>query len=68
MYKFANVKMVLDKIYQEVSNVLTESHCEELYKHATEEPYNALVIDNHPKMERDKRFKKNFNVVLTHAC
>ena len=59
--------MVLEKIYQEVSNVLTESQFEELYKHATEEPYNALVIDNHPKMERDKRFKKNFNVVLTHG-
>ena len=49
---------MLEKIYQEVSNVLTESQFEELYKHATEEPYNALVIDNHPKMERDKRFKK----------
>ena len=60
--------MVLDKIYQEVINVLTESQFEELYKHAAEEPYNALVIDNHPKMERDKRFKKNFNVVLTHGC
>ena len=59
--------MVLDKIYQEVSNVLTESQFEELYKHATEEPYNEHVIDNHPKMERDKRFKKNFNVVLTHG-
>ena len=30
LYKFANVKMVLDKIYQEVSNVLTESQFEEL--------------------------------------
>ena len=64
MYKFANVKMVLEKIYQEVSNVLTESQFEELYKHATVEPYNALVIDNHPKMERDKRLKKFFDVVL----
>ena len=59
--------MVLEKIYQEVSNVLTESQFEELYKHATEEPYNALVIDSHTKMERDKIFKKNFNVVLTHG-
>jgi hypothetical protein len=38
-----------------------------MYKHATSEPYNALVIDTHPKTERDKRFKKNFNVVLTHG-
>ena len=50
--------MVLEKIYREVSNVLTESQFEELYKHATEEPYNALVIDNHPKMEGIKDLKR----------
>jgi len=44
-----------------------ETQFEELYKHATSEPHDALVIDTHPKMERDKRFKKNFNVVLTHG-
>ena len=58
LYKFANVKMVLEKIYQEVCNVLTESQFEELYKHTTEGPYNALVIDNHPKMERIKDLKR----------
>ena len=67
LYKFANVKMVIEKIFEEVSGLLTESQFEEIYKHATEEPYNALVIDNHPKVDRDKRFKKNFNVVLTHG-
>ena len=65
LYRFANVKMVLEKLYEEVSNLLTETQFEELYKHATSEPHDALVIDTHPKMERDKRFKKNFNVVLT---
>jgi len=68
LYKFANVKMVIEKIFEEVSSLLTESQFEELYKHATSEPYNALVIGNHPKVERDKRFKKNFNVVLTHGA
>ena len=66
LYRFANVKMVLEKIFEEVSNLLTEQQFEELYKHATKEPHDALVIDTHPKSERDKRFKKNFNVVLTH--
>jgi hypothetical protein len=42
IYKFANVKMVIDKIYEEVSNVLTESRFEEMYKHATEEPFSAI--------------------------
>ena len=59
--------MVIEKNYEEVSNVLTEQQFEELYKHATSEPYIALVIDDHPKVDRDKRFKKNFNVVLTHG-
>jgi len=68
LYKFANVRMVLEKLYEEVSNLLTETQFEELYKHATSEPYDALVIDTHPKTERDKRFKKNFNVVLTHRA
>ena len=68
LYKFANVKMVLEKIYEEVSNLLTETQFEELFRHATSEPYNELVIDNHPKTERDKRFKKNFDVVLTHGA
>ncbi len=67
LYKFANVKMVIEKIFEEVSGLLTESQFEEIYKHATSEPYNALVIDNHPKTDRDKRFKKNFDVVLTHG-
>jgi hypothetical protein len=67
LYKFANVKMVLEKLYEEVSNLLTEKQFEDLYKHATNEAHDALVIDTHPKTERDKRFKKNFNVVLTHG-
>ena len=58
--------MVSEKIFEEVSNLLTEQQFEELYKHATKEPHDALVIDTHPKSERDKRFKKNFDVVLTH--
>lgn len=65
LYRFANIKMVLEKIYEEVSNIITEQQFEELYKHATNEPYHALVIDTHPQTERDKRLKKNFDVVLT---
>lgn len=65
LYRFANVKMVLEKVFEEVSNLLTEEQFEELYKHATAEPHDALVIDTHPDTERDKRFRKNFNIVLT---
>jgi len=65
LYKFANIKMVTEKIFEEVSNIITEQQFEELYKHATSEPYNALVIDNHSTTSREKRLRKNFDVVLT---
>lgn len=65
LYRFANVKIVLEKIYAEVSNLLTEQEFEELYKHATAEPHNSLVVDTHPDTNRDKRFRRNFDVVLT---
>ena len=64
LYKFANVKMVLEKIFEEVSNILTEEQFEELYKHATEKPHDCLVIDTHPKTDRDKRLRRNFDNVL----
>jgi hypothetical protein len=50
----------LVKIFGEVSSLLTVTQFEDLYKHATSEPYNVLVTDNHSKAERDKRFKKEF--------
>ena len=52
---------------RELKELAQKSQFEEVYKHATSEPYNALVIDNHPKTDRNKRFKKNFDVVLTHG-
>lgn len=65
LYKFANIKMIFEKVYEEVSNIITETEFEELYKHATKEPYNSFVIDTHPKTDINKRLKKNFDVVLT---
>ena len=65
LYKFANIKMVLEKIYEEVSNIITEDEFEQLYQHATSEPHNALVIDTHPQTDKDKRLRKNFDTILT---
>jgi hypothetical protein len=64
LYKFANIKMVLEKIYEEVSNIITEEQFEELYKYATEKPHSALVIDTHPNTDKDKRLLRNFDNVL----
>ena len=51
--KFASKKVVLEDLYEEVSNVLTIEQFEELYDKATEEQYGALIIDCSHK---DKRF------------
>ena len=51
--KFASKKVVLEDLYEEVSNVLTLEQFEELYDKATEEQYGSLIIDCSHK---DKRF------------
>ena len=43
--KFASKKVVLEDLYEEVSNVLTLEQFEELYDVATQEQYGSLIID-----------------------
>ena len=50
--KFASKKVVLEDLYEEVSNVLTAEQFEELYDKATEEQYGALIIDCSHKEKR----------------
>lgn len=64
LYKFANVEMVIEKCYSEVSSLIDEKQFIELYKYAVNEPHNALVIDTHPKTPNNERFKLNFDVIL----
>lgn len=59
--KFASKKVVLEDLYEEVSNVLTIEQFEELYDKATEEQYGALTIDCSHK---DKRFLKGLDTEL----
>jgi hypothetical protein len=65
LYKFANTKMVLEKLYDEVSSFLTEEEFEAVYKYATLEPHNCLYIDTHPTTHKDKRLRRNFDVLLS---
>ena len=65
LYKFANTKMVLEKLYDEVSSFLTEEEFEVVYKYATAEPHNCLYIDTHPTTHKDKRLRRNFDVLLS---
>ena len=59
--KFASKKMILEDMYEEVSNVLTPEEFEELYNIATEDQYGALVIDSTGK---SKRFLKGWDIQL----
>ena len=65
LYKFANIKMVLEKLYEEVSSFLTEQEFEAVYKHAVEEPHDCLYIDTHPNTPKNRRLRRNFDVVLS---
>ena len=53
--KFASKKVVLEDLYEEVSNILTIVQFEELYDKATEEQYGSLIIDC---SHNEKRFMK----------
>jgi hypothetical protein len=53
--------MVLEKLYKEVSNLLTETNFEERYKYATSEQHDVLVIDTHPKRREINEFQCRFN-------
>jgi hypothetical protein len=54
--KFASKKVVLEDLYEEVSNVLTIEQIEELYDVATQEQYGSPIIDCSHK---DKRFMRD---------
>ena len=55
--------MIIEKVYDEVSNILTEQQFEEAYRHATTWPDDFLVIDTHPETSIDieKKFWKYLN-------
>ena len=59
--KFASKKVVLEDLYEEVSNVLTQEQFEELYDKATEEQYGSLIIDN---THKEKRFCSGLDTEL----
>jgi hypothetical protein len=57
---FKNKKVILEDIYEEVSNVIGIDQFEELYDHATAKPYGSLIIDT----SNGKRFLSNFDSEL----
>jgi hypothetical protein len=58
-------KMVLETLYDEVSSFSIEEEVVSVYKHATSEPHNSLYIDTHPNAHKEKRLRRNFDIVLS---
>jgi len=61
LFKFANKNTILDDIYPTMSAFITEEQFKNLYDYATDESYNALVID---ATKGKQIFKKNFESIL----
>jgi hypothetical protein len=63
LYKFANRKVILEDVYEEVSGKLTPEQFEALYDYATKDDHDALVVDmtGSPK---ELMFRRNFNEAL----
>ena len=59
--KFACKKVILEDLYEVVSNVLTPEQFDEIYTKAVEEKYGALVVDN---TTEPKRFYRGFSEQL----
>ena len=57
---FKNKKVVLEDMYEEISNVVSLEDFEKLYVHATDKPYGSLIIDT----TNGKRFMSNLDAEL----
>jgi len=57
---FKNKKVILEDIYEEVSNVINIKDFEDLYDYATDKPYGSLIIDT----TNSKRFLSNLDSEL----
>lgn len=57
---FKNKSVILQDIYEEISNVVDIDTFEKLYDHATAKPYGSLIIDT----TNGKRFLSNFDSEL----
>jgi hypothetical protein len=65
LFKFASKERIIEQIYNEISSVLTIEEFEQLYEYATKNnKHDALIIDNHNRVNKDLMFRKNWNTVL----
>jgi len=65
IFKYANLKEIVTKIYPIVSSIVTEDEFKELYLHSTAEKHNFLTIISHNGLRGKISIRKNWNVNLT---
>lgn len=58
IFRYASKKIIIEDLYEEVSNLLTLEQFEELYEYCTQDQHDCLVVDF--TLPKDERFKKNF--------
>jgi hypothetical protein len=65
IFKYANLKEIVVKIYPIVSSIITEDEFKELYLHSTAEKHNFLTIISHNGLRGKISIRKNWNVNLS---
>jgi hypothetical protein len=60
LYRFANKKIVLSDLYEEVSGLLTPEQFEKVYDYATSKDHDALILDLTGGDKKNK-IRKNFD-------
>jgi hypothetical protein len=59
-----NKNVEINKIFDDISGVISMNDFIELYEHATEEKNDCLTIINNSMDKRGIRFYKNYNIEL----
>lgn len=62
LFKSKSMKVILDDLYPEISNLLTEEEFIRVYNFATEDDNSFLTIDE--KDNKENRFKKNLDTII----
>lgn len=64
IFKYANIKDVINKFYPVVSGILLENEFEELYKHSIQERFGFLTIMSHNALKGHILIRKGWNINL----
>jgi hypothetical protein len=62
IFKFASKKIIIDDLYEEVSNIMTVEQFEQVFDFATEKEHSALIIDF--TIKKENRLKINWDSII----